>query len=210
MTAARMAFGSGDAHPVQVTFDPDQLINRLWGIPILGLTERFLLLIPHFLILWLLGFVLGLSILVSWIPVLFTGRQAAVIVEFYTTYYRYTARVLGWAFFLAGPYPPILPGMTPYPINVEVNGSGSINRLWGIPFFGIWVRGILVIPHAILLLILYIPLIVFSLVAWVPILVNGRMSSIGYAIYGGFLRLTTRVTMWVLLVPAPYPPLSIS
>lgn len=204
------AAGSGGGYPIQVTFDPDQLINRLWGIPILGWTVRFLLLIPHFLILWLLGLVLGLSILVSWIPVLFTGRQAAVIVEFYATYYRYTTRVLAWAFFLAAPYPPILPGMVPYPVNVEVNGSGSINRLWGIPFLGIWVRGILVLPHAILLFILYFPLILFSLVAWVPILINGRMPPIGYTLYGGFLRLSARATMWVLLVPAPYPPLSIN
>lgn len=205
-----MAAGSGGGYPVQVTFDPDQLINRLWGIPILGWSVRFLLLIPHFIVLWVLGLLLGLSVLVSWIPVLFTGHQAAVIVEFYAMCYRYTTRVLAWALFLAGPYPQILPGMVPYPVNVEVNGSGSINRLWGIPFFGIWVRGILVIPHAILLLILYVPLILFSLVAWVPILINGRMPTIGYAIYGGFLRLTARATMWVLLVPAPYPPLSIT
>ena len=210
MTAEGMAAGSGGGYPVQVTFDPDQRINRLWGIPILGWTVRWLALIPHLLVLWVLGFLLGLSFLVSWIPVLFTGRQAAVLVEFYAAYYRYTTRVVAWGLFLAGPYPPILPGMSPYPVNVEVQGGGRINRLWGIPLLGIYARMLLIIPHAILLLLLYIPIILFSLVAWIPILINGRMPTIGYAIYGGFLRLSARATMWVLLVPTPYPPLSIT
>jgi hypothetical protein len=209
MTAEGMAAGAG-GYPVQVTFDPEQRINRLWGIPGVGWTVRILLLIPHFIVLWVLAFLLGLSVLISWIPVLFTGRQAAVLIEFYSAYYRYTTRVLAWALFLVGPYPPILPSSAPYPVNVEVQGGGTINRLWGIPFLGIWARGVLIIPHAILLVLLYIPLILFSLVAWIPILINGRMPTIGYAIYGGFLRLTTRATLWVLLVPAPYPPISIT
>ena len=199
-------------YPVQVTFDESQQLNRLWGIPLLGWMARIILLIPHFVVLWFLQVGVALSVLVSWIPVLLTGRQADILVSFYVNTYRYTARVTGWAFFLAAPYPPIVPGDGEYPINLEYEGGDArtINRLWGIPFFGIWVRSLAVIPHAILLFILYFPLALVSLVIWIPILINGRMPSLGYTLYGGFIRLTTRVYMWVLLMPTPYPPLGIS
>lgn len=146
-------------YPITVTFDTEQRVNRLWGIPVLGWTVRWIALIPHFIVLWVLEFLLGLSILVSWVPVLLTGRQADIFVSFYVTAYRYATRVIGWAFFLAGPYPPILPGDSAYPINVDYNAADrNINRLWGIPFLGLWVRALLIIPAAFLLFILYFPI----------------------------------------------------
>lgn len=202
--------GSGSDHPVQVTFDRDQRINRLWGIPGIGWTFRFLVLIPHFVVLWFMQLLVGLSVLVSWIPVLLTGRQASMLVSLYTTVYSYTARVLGYAFFLAGPYPPIVPGAAAYPVNVQVDGSGPINRLWGIPFIGLWIRALLIIPHAILLFLLYFPMVLVALVVWIPILINGRAPTLWYALYGGFLRITVRCTMWILMVPGPYPPISLT
>ncbi|HJP87660.1 MAG TPA: DUF4389 domain-containing protein [Candidatus Limnocylindrales bacterium] len=208
-TAEAMAGSSGD-YPVQLSFDPDQRINRLWGIPIIGWSIRALILIPHYIVLWLLGVVTGLSVLISWIPVLLTGKQNATLVSLYSTTYEYTARVYGYLFFLAAPYPPIVPGPMDYPINLQVDGSGSINRLWGIPFLGLYLRAILIIPHAILLFFLEIAAIFLSIVIWIPILINGRMPSIGYAIYGGFLRITMRVSLYVLLVPVRYPPISIT
>ena len=209
-TAEGMAAGSGGDYPVQVTFDKDQSINRLWGIPGIGWAIRALILIPHYVILWFLGVLTGLSVLVSWIPVLLTGKQAQMLVSLYATTYTYSARVYGYLFFLAGPYPPIMPGSADYPINVQVDGSGSINRLWGIPLLGLYLRAILVIPHAILLFLLQVVAFFLSLVIWIPILINGRMPSFGYAIYGGFLRITTRVALYVLLVPVRYPPISIT
>ena len=201
---------SGD-YPVQLTFDENQQLNRLWGIPLLGWLVRIILLIPHFVVLWFLQLFVGLSVLVSWIPVLLTGRQADMLVSLYVTTYRYTARVAGWALFLAAPYPPIMPGAGEYPIDLEYHGEGrTINRLWGIPFLGIWLRGLAVFPHAILLFILYIPIAFVSLVIWIPILINGRMPAFGYMLYGGVMRLTSRIYLWVLLLPIPYPPLGIS
>ena len=211
MTADTMSgmTSSPGGYPVQVTFDENQRINRLWGIPFLGWFVRILLLIPHFIVLYVLQFAVSLSLLVSWIPVLLMGRQAGALTSLYVGTLRYTTRVLAWAFMLAGPYPPILPGSAPYPVNVEVQTDGSMNRLWGIPFLGFYLRAILVIPHAILVFILYFPVVLISLVIWLPILINGRMPGFGYTLYGGFLRLWTRTYLWVLLTPVPYPPIRI-
>ena len=49
-----------DAYPVNVSYDRAARINRLWGIPVLGYLVRAILLIPHFILLWLLVIVAAL------------------------------------------------------------------------------------------------------------------------------------------------------
>jgi hypothetical protein len=201
--AEQMGVGAGD-YPVRVSFDPEQRINRLWGIPFLGMAVRWLVLIPHFFVVWVLSVGVGLSILVSWVPVLVLGRQP--LAGFYAGSYRYIARVIAWGLFLAGPYPPFSWNAA-YPVNVDAPTEGSINRLWGIPFLGLWLRGLLVIPHLIVAFALGVVMYFGFFVIWIPILINGRMPRLGYQIYGGYLRVYTRAYLWLLLAPYPYPPI---
>jgi hypothetical protein len=202
------AEASGDARAaILVSFDRDQSINRVWGIPFFGILARVILAIPHFLVLWVLGVLSALSVLVTWIPVLLVGRFPGWALELYVMTYRWSLRVSAWVLLMVGPYPPFS-SVALYPVNLEVRPDASINRLWGIPFLGIWVRGLLVIPHAIVLFILSIGLAFAVLVTWIPVLVNGRFPQLGYDLFGGYLRLSTRMSLWTLLVPTPYPSIS--
>ena len=99
-------------------------------------------------------------------------------------------------------------GDAPYPADLTIDTPREINRLWGIPFVGIWVRGLLTIPQAIVMFILGVGITFAMFVIWIPVLVNGRLPQLGYDLFGGYLRLSTRVSLWTLLVPAPYPPIS--
>ncbi|MGD8485183.1 MAG: DUF4389 domain-containing protein, partial [Chloroflexota bacterium] len=63
-----------DAYPVNVSYDREADINRLWGIPLIGQLVRWIVLIPHFIVLLLVGIVAALMFLVTWIPVLLLGR----------------------------------------------------------------------------------------------------------------------------------------
>jgi hypothetical protein len=99
-------FGPGGEHPIDVTFDRSERQNRLWGIPLVGLWIRWLLLIPHWIVLALIGIVVAFLILVSWVPVLINGRQADVIIQWVGGYYRWAVRVSAYAFLLTGTYPP--------------------------------------------------------------------------------------------------------
>lgn len=97
-----------------------------------------------------------------------------------------------------------------YPVTVTVPEDPGQNRLWGIPILGFLVRSILVIPQAIVLLIVSIALYVFVLVAWIPILVNGRQARWGVSLVSGYMRLTTRASLYTLLVTGAYPPFGLS
>ena len=94
------------AHPLTVTLDGAEEQNRLWGIPILGIWVRLFLLIPHFVVLWFLAIVIGLGVLVTWIPVLAGGRQADAFVDLYGGFYRWIVRVAAYGTLVSGRYPP--------------------------------------------------------------------------------------------------------
>ncbi|MCI0583496.1 MAG: DUF4389 domain-containing protein [Chloroflexi bacterium] len=195
-------------YPVRVTFDRNQEINRLWGIPFFGMLVRWLLLIPHFLVIMVLGIASGLSLLVTWIPILFTGRFPVWALDLYELTYRWFVRVSAYFFLMTDAYPPFS-GDAPYPADVTIDAPREINQLWGIPLLGAWVRGLLTIPQAIVLFFLGIGIGFALLVIWLPVLVNGRFPQLGYDLFGGYLRMSTRVSIYTLLVPVPYPPFGI-
>jgi hypothetical protein len=193
------------SYPISVRFDRDQPINRLWGIPILGFVVRWIVLIPHYIVLAVYGFVVVLLLFVTWIPVLLSGRFPGWGYDLLGGYYRWSTRVTAYQLLMVGPYPPFttMPG---YPVEVDFDRSTTLNNLWGIPLFGILVRALLVIPHVIVLWFasIVVGLIVFF--SWIPVLLYGRYPQLGYELVGGYLRWTTRVSGWILLMAGPYPP----
>ena len=95
-----------------------------------------------------------------------------------------------------------------YPIQLTVIGERELNGLWGIPFVGIFVRGILAIPHFVVLSVLGFCLNVWFLVGWIPILVNGRVPAIAVKLLTEYVQRGTRVVAYVgFLMPGGYPPL---
>ena len=199
--------GPGDGYPVQVTFDTNQPINRLWGIPILGYALRWIVLIPSFIVLTIASIGIAFSLLVSWLMILLLGKNP--FAGFYLWFMAFAAQVAAYAFFLAAPMAPILGPSPTYPVQVTMPTDASINRLWGIPWLGFLVRGFLIIPHAVLAFLIGIVAYVFAFVLWIPILLNGRAPTLAYTIFGGLIRLQARVYAWYLMCPVPYPPLSI-
>jgi len=61
-------------YAVQLTATDARTLSRWWGIPWLGNAVRFILLIPHFLIMIVLAIGMVVIFLLGWIPILVTGR----------------------------------------------------------------------------------------------------------------------------------------
>jgi hypothetical protein len=195
------------AYPVHVSVGPDEGQNRLWGIPILGIFVREIIQIPHLILLFFLGIGLYLFVLVSWIPVLVNGRQASWGYTLGEAYFTLSARVATYLALATGKYPPI--GWSgDHPVNVSFERGEPQNRLWGIPFFGILVRWVLLIPHFIVIWILSIVLALLFLVSWIPVLLSGRQATAIVNFIAGYLRWTYRVLAYGLLLTGKYPPFS--
>lgn len=198
-----------DAYPVNVSFDRLARINRFWGIPILGTFIRIILLIPHYIMLALVSIVVAVLLLFTWIPVLLLGRFPGWGYRWIGGWLSWSVRVGAYAGLLTPTYPPFSRSGEDHPISIRFDEGVRINRLWGIPFLGIAVRAILLIPHFFVLWLLGIVVGILSIFAWVPVLIFGRQADLVYTVIGGFTRWSFRVTAYLLLMVDRYPPFSL-
>jgi hypothetical protein len=195
-------------YPVQVTITDRRELSRWWGIPFFGNVVRWVLAIPHLVVLWILGFVLAVWLFLGWIVILLTGRVPGIVVKLLTEYIQRGARIGAYiGFLMPGGYPPLEPG-APTPVDVKIEPTSlEINRLWGIPILGFFVRILVLIPQLIVLSILGMVVGLSLIVLWIPILLTGKYPGWAISLYGAMFRYGTRVSAYLLFLPVPYPPI---
>ena len=197
-----------DAYPVNVSYDREARINRLWGIPLIGQLVRAILLIPHFLLLFLIVIIVAIQLLVTWIPVLVLGRFPGWGYRWVGGFLGYSQRVSAYANLMSATYPPFALETEDYPITVRFDEGVRINRLWGIPIVGHIVRFIVLIPHFIVLTLLGFLVGVLAMFLWVPVLILGRQADLIYTLVGGFYRWGLRPIAYLFMMVDKYPPYS--
>jgi hypothetical protein len=94
------------AYPVRMTLTPPEGSSRFWAVPLVGFLVKAIILIPHFIVIYVLGLVVALAQLVIWIPVLFTGRYPKALYDFVLGMNRWVFRVAAYAFLMTDAYPP--------------------------------------------------------------------------------------------------------
>ena len=67
---------------------------------------RPILVIPHLLAVWAIGFAWGITTVIAWFAILFTGRYPAALYEFGMGALRWTTRVEAYVLLLTDEYPP--------------------------------------------------------------------------------------------------------
>ena len=67
---------------------------------------RWLLAIPHLIVLTLWSIVAEIAIIIAWFAALITGRVPAGLHNFIASWLRYATHVYAYAFLLADPFPP--------------------------------------------------------------------------------------------------------
>ena len=96
-----------DTYPVHVEIVYPQRSSRLQALLALAFFPKLLLLIPHHLILMLLG---ALSLLVaapvSFLLILITGKHPAILFDFQVVVLRWNTRITAWFICLVDKYPP--------------------------------------------------------------------------------------------------------
>lgn len=68
---------------------------------------KWLLAIPHYIVLYVIGIIASFIIIIAWFAILFLGRFPQGMFDFVLGYYRWYARVMGYAYLLVTDrYPP--------------------------------------------------------------------------------------------------------
>jgi len=194
----------GQAYPATLEIDRAERVAN-WR-PIV----QWRLAIPHFIIVYVLGFVAEIVSIIGWFVILFTGKLPDGLANLVCLYIRYNNRAIAYAGFLREEYPPFTfetvaadPGTYP-PVRTGFAPELEDRNRLTVAF-----RLILVIPQLIVLTFLGIAAFVAWVIAFFAVLFTGRWPEGLRTFVVGVMRWSTRVTAYLYLLTDGYPPFSL-
>ena len=185
-------------YPVTFEVDYPERLSR-WLIFV-----KWLLTIPHWIILGAFQYLIQATTVISWFAILFTGRYPKPLFDLAVIYWRWYSRMIAYVALLRDEYPPFGGGMPQYPVRVDIEYPERLSRLL------IFVKWLLAIPHVIVLFFLTMAGIVVYVLAWFAILFTGRFPRDMFDFLVGIGRWGLRVNAYVYLMRDEYPPFSLS
>jgi hypothetical protein len=188
----------GAAYPLRFDVEYPEELSR-WLIFV-----KWLLAIPHFIILWALTYAAEVVTFIAFFAILFTKRYPRGLFDFVVNVNRWSANVDAYTGLLRDEYPPFSWEPGQYAVTYEVDYPEKLNR-W-LPLVKWW---LLAIPHYIVLFALGIAAFVVYIIAWFAILFTKRFPRGLFDFTVGVTRWQYRVNAYTGLLRDEYPPFSL-
>jgi hypothetical protein len=198
MLRRSLAVAQGAAYPMTYDVEYPQVLSR-WLIFV-----KWLLAIPHWIILAALGIAQAAITFVAWFAILFTGRYPRFLFDFMVNVYRWGANVGAYVYLLRDEYPPFTWEAGQYPVTFDVEYPERLSR------WLIFVKWLLAIPHFIVVYVLTLVWFVTTVIACFAILLTKRYPVGLFRFAVGVERWTYRVNVYVSLLRDEYPPFSLA
>ncbi|MGW2250934.1 DUF4389 domain-containing protein [Kitasatospora sp. NPDC001660] len=187
---------------------PPAPVSREW-LPVLDMPApgpqnrwtvllRALLLIPQFVVVWVLSVVAFFVTVIGWFAALVLGRLPGFAADYLTAFVPYDTRVTAYLMLTLDRYPPFRFRTPEYPVQVELR-PGELNRL------AVLFRVVLVIPAAIVQGVVYAGWWTVAFIIWLVVLVLGRMPQPLYEATAAIVRYRMRVTAYFVMLTSAYP-----
>ncbi len=190
---------SSDPYPVQLVGSYQGQVNRfLWLI-------KWILVIPHIIVLWLLSLPVLLTTPIAWLAVIILGRYPPLLWSYHVGLLRWGWRVNFYAYEVGNTdqYPPFsFASREDYPADLAVEFPANSSRLTAL------FRWLLIIPHWIVTAILTEIVGILVLFALIILLFSGRYPEGLFNIVMGMNRWIYRVNAYGWLLADKYPPFS--
>jgi Domain of unknown function (DUF4389) len=182
-------------YPIQVEIDQPERLSRLL------IFVKWLLLIPHYLALFVLGIGAWFVWIASFFAVIFTGRYPESMFNYMVGVMRWGVRVAAYLFLQTDQYPPFsLEDDPSYPVRVHASYPGHIAR-WR-PL----VNWLLVIPAAIVAALIYVIAEIAVFFAWFAILFTANYPVSLFDFVTIAFRWQLRVNLFAYWMTEQYPP----
>jgi uncharacterized membrane protein len=168
---------------------------------------RSILAIPVGIVLYAFSIAFGLTSLIAWFAILFTGRYPQGLYSFGVNYMRLLANVYAYTALVTDEYPPWTgsdPKAASYPIQYSITYPTASSRL------KVFFRYFLGIPALVFAMIVGIAAYFATVVAWFAILITGRYPTGLLSFVEGTIRSLMRVTSYHYFMTDQYPPFSVS
>jgi len=185
-------FFAPDPVELDISFGSPELQSRV------TVAFRILLVLPHLVVLFVLGFIAVLLAIVGWFAALVLGRLPRWIAVFEMRVIAYSVRVNAYMFLLAGKFPAFPFEPADYPVSVKIDAS-RLSRV------RVLFRLLLAIPVGIVAAIAGNGLLLFSPIIWLFTLVLGRTPQPLFSAAAGVIRYQARYYAYLGLVTDVYP-----
>ena len=195
--SAEVTVAGAPGYPVRYDVEYPEELSR-WLIFV-----KWLLAIPHFMILWALSIAAGVMGFIAFFAILFTKRYPRGLFDFVVNFNRWSLNVDAYTGLLRDEYPPFSWEPGQYAVTYEVDYPEQLNR-W-LPL----IKWPLAIPHIIVLLFLFIGAFVAWVIAWFAILFTKRFPRGLFDFVVGVTRWQYRVDAYTGLLRDEYPPFSL-
>jgi hypothetical protein len=185
------------AYPVEFEVDYPHAGISNWR-PLL----HWLMAWPHWFVLFFVWIAAFFAFVGAWFAILFTRRYPPGIFNFIVGVQRWGARVTGYTYWFAEPYPAFSTDDDPsYPIRFRARYPEA-----GIARWRPLLQGIMAFPHFFVLWFVSIAGFVALFISFFAILFTGRYPPGLFNFIVGWQRWTQRVTGFTLLMTEEYPP----
>ena len=133
---------------------------------------RYLLAIPHFIVLFFYGIGAFFAVVAAWFSIVFTGRYPEGLYSFVAGVVQYITRVNGYISLLTDAYPAFSAGDDPdYPVRLAIAPPpAEFDRMKAL------FRIILMIPVYVIAYVLQLVGMVASFISWFWIVITGRQN----------------------------------
>ena len=160
---------------------------------------RIFMVLPHLVVLALLGVAAEVVAIIGWFGALFTGRLPVFAADFLTGYLRWHTRVTAYTVLLTDVYPPFSLEDADYPAQVAA-APGTLNRL------AVLFRVFLLIPCGIVQAIVsYGAFTIMQFVTWLIVLIRGEMPAALHQALAAVVRYQARVLGFGVMLTSAYP-----
>jgi ribosomal protein L40E len=151
---------------------------------------KWLLAIPHIVVLALYGIAVWVAAIVAWFTILFSGNQPRGLFDFIAGFDRWYLRVSAYVLLLTDEYPPFSNSPGEHSVEFEVDYPESLSR--GL----IFVKWLLVAPHLFVLVFYAIAIWAVSIIAWFAILFTATYPRALFDFVAGYFRWLARVAAY--------------
>jgi len=165
---------------------------------------KWLLAIPHFVIIYFLNAALGIVTFIAFFAILFTKKYPEGLFKFAVGVRRWQANVSAYVGLLRDEYPPFSLDFGQYAVAYEVDYPAELSR------WLTFIKWLLIIPHIIVVVLLGIVALLAAIVAWFAILFTGRYPRSLFDFYVGVQRWSERINGYTSLFTDAYPPFSMA
>ena len=163
---------------------------------------KWILAIPHLIILYGLGVAASVITFIAFFAILFTKRDPKELFQFVVNIQRWNANVSAYIGLLRDEYPPFSWEPGKYPVDYDVEYPEEMSR------WLIFVKWLLAIPHLIILSLLGIVAFIVMIIAFFAILFTTQFPEPMFKFVVGVNRWSQRATAYIYLLRDEYPPFS--